>query len=258
MKGSAMSAFMYLVRYEPSHLAPSGKPELYFVFGKHVFPGFVVRTRQFITSQGDVFKTFHTYFEKETPFAISEERFGFGECAYMKRLGGDWEIRLPMIREHVSHLAATISCIAQCGALYLAPENRAQFGGQQIELNTITRMEMHGHSMWGRVYPALGRWLKAQHGHLDTSVVRAMQSVWKEVCHPGHEEYARECSARLWNDGRFAFECFGDACDLAIYPDEGECDLESGHTRFSCHNLDTASQQLTLLAGLAQMLTIAR
>lgn len=52
--------------------------------------------------------------------------------------------------------------------------------------------------------------------------------------------------------------CFGNACDIDIYPDHTCGEMDEPYVRFSCHNLDTAAQQMTLLAGLAKLCELAR
>lgn len=253
-----MSTFVYQLRFGQPHLTESKKPEIFFVFPRRQFDCLMELHREQASQEHKgVLKYYYTYLDDETPFQTSPDMFGFGGCSYCKSHGEDEEIRLPMVRAKCAHLSATVSYIAMLAGILLAEERDTDLPLQKIQFDAHCRNEMHGHSVYGSIYPALGRWLKAQHGRLDSSVTRAMKLVWRELCIPGQEGYARECSASLSHDGRFIFGCFGDACDLAIYPDQGSDDLEVGRTRFSCHNLDAARQQLTLLGGLAQMLTTA-
>ncbi len=53
--------------------------------------------------------------------------------------------------------------------------------------------------------------------------------------------------------------CPGDACDVSIYPDQIYGDaLGTKSVRFACHNLDSAAQQITLIAGIAKLCELAR
>jgi hypothetical protein len=249
-----MSDFAYKLRYEPPHLTQSERPEIYCVIPGELFPGFVTEVSAHVKGEKSAFLRFYQgYLGGKMPFEMLEERFGFAGCAYIKHVGGDAEIRFPMKYEYAWHLCATISAVLR---LAMHGHVQEELPEQTVVLYARTELEMHGHSIWGEVSPQMCRWIKAQHRRLDDSVVRAMRSVWREVCQHGLEEYERDCRARLEKDGRFMFECFGDACDVGIYPDHGADDLENRGTRFSCHNLDNQAQQLTLIAGLASMLTI--
>jgi len=83
-----------------------------------------------------------------------------------------------------------------------------------------------------------------------------MRQAWVAVVPQDLREWASKCGAWITVDGRFMFECLGDACDVAIYPDSLEG--EEGSVEFGCHNLDQARQQVTLLAGLAKLCALAR
>ena len=93
-------------------------------------------------------------------------------------------------------------------------------------------------------------------GHVPQAE-EAMRQVYGTVAPSEVREYAEDCCARIGAEGRFYLTCFGNACDLAIYPDSDHSDREESPTNFSCHNLDTVFQQLTLLAGFAVLQELA-
>lgn len=69
----------------------------------------------------------------------------------------------------------------------------------------------------------------------------------------------RECRATIAPDGRFNLKCPGNACEVSIYPDRLYGDnMGTRSVQFSCHNLDGAVQQITLLVGIAKLCELAR
>lgn len=56
-------------------------------------------------------------------------------------------------------------------------------------------------------------------------------------------------------DGRFSIKCFGDACDLSIYPDGAHTD---DFWQMGCHNIDSPIQLLSLFCGFAKLTELAR
>jgi hypothetical protein len=88
------------------------------------------------------------------------------------------------------------------------------------------------------------------------AVVTAMRHAWRATARESWQEYVDECKGRIFQRGAFILDCFGNACDVGVYPSEFRTD-ETSHT-ISCHNLDTAEQQLTFLAGLAKLCELTR
>lgn len=72
-----------------------------------------------------------------------------------------------------------------------------------------------------------------------------MIEAWKAVAPRNLKRCADQCYARVRDGLRFELGCFGNACDVSVYPDSDPM--------FSCHNLDTPYQQATLLVGLASL-----
>lgn len=144
------------------------------------------------------------------------------------------------------------------------PSNRTQ----QVDIEMRCDPDLssgYGHATSGYLSGEVRTWMRdqcvsANQADVPKEVVRAMRDAWRALADtPENKAAASQCDGGVTKDGRFILVCPGDACDLAIYPDqvwEGMSVAES--VRFSCHNLDTSQQQLTLLAGLAKICELAR
>jgi hypothetical protein len=198
-----------------------------------------------------------------------EGRFGFGGCGYVREEEGLIAYHLPLAHESVRQTAYTLhlltfalDCLVSGAMKREAVSNRAQLAS----VTTICDNHAHagyGHAVTGHIYPAFRRWMiryALEHaetrGHVPQAE-EAMRQVYGAVAPSETREYAEDCCARIGAEGRFYLTCFGNACDLAIYPDSDHSDREESPTNFSCHNLDTVFQQLTLLAGFAVLQELA-
>ena len=141
----------------------------------------------------------------------------------------------------------------------------------EIMLNAEHRAEGYGHAVGGHLSSTLVEWLREyakdkasgsgihQAAPLPDEVLLAMQTAWKAVTDPERHEYGEPPYTHGWvrQCGAFSLVCFGDACDLSIYPDETQHGVHES-VQFGCHNLDSSEQQLTLVAGLAKLCELAR
>ena len=121
----------------------------------------------------------------------------------------------------------------------------------------------YGHPLMGFVAPPLRAWLvkvaadPERLEEVENRLAHVIRTAWltgkpKKKVDPYDQTFVN-----ITDDGRFILQCFGNACDVAIYPDHCS-DWESGYaTEFNCHNLDAPLQQLTLLAGLATLHELA-
>lgn len=189
------------------------------------------------------------------------QRCGFGSCGYLQQEAGTTEYRFPLRFETGQQVAATIHLLSHAAQARLYDEEDREIVSnrpQLVSFDTLcerNRSGGYGHAIFGRVYPALRRWLASAKDLAPAE--QAMREAWAAVAHPEAREFTDDCRARVHDGGRFIFECPGNACDLAIYP-ESDGGPESDYpTAFSCHNLDTAPQQITLLVGLATLHQLA-
>lgn len=126
---------------------------------------------------------------------------------------------------------------------------------QLIIVETVTDREMHGGSLGGEISIPLRNWLASLGDASLPEVTQATKTAY------GHmfsglrhfNDYYFKSYAR--SNGGFVADCPGDACGLhpsGWHKPEGE-----GY-EFSCHNVDSPAQQITLLAGLAALHDRAR
>ncbi len=191
---------------------------------------------------------------KECGYCEGSRKDSFGEltereCLYCEGTGRDYIIDWKP--------AETISAsFTVLGMLLGHCENNtsAQFP-QLMTVQTVTRRDMHGGGLGGDIGIPLRQWLVSGCSREDASEIsKAMKLA-----------YGKMLGLRFYNDwdfrvdiresGGLVLDCPGDAC--GIHP----CDwyfTEGKGYEFSCHNVDTPAQQLTLLAGLAALHDKAR
>ncbi len=220
-----------------------------------------------------------TYFHgTEIPFTVPspdlfhECLFGYAKCGYITTTEREACFHFPLRNgSHVAHTAFTIQ-LMKTALLHIDPNdvplgNRAhQF---DLELDTDNhRPNGYGHALGGSLAHEVAAWLEAYRSEETTpkyhngdapmhpEVVAAMKQTWRATARRSWQEYVDECRGRIMKQGAFVLDCFGNACDVGVYPSEFRTD-EPSHS-ISCHNLDNVEQQLTLLAGLAKICQLAR
>lgn len=185
--------------------------------------------------------------------------FGFGGCGYMKNDGG-FELRFPLKRDTAAQVSMTLAAVLGYGSpLNDAGELATSNCPQLMAVEVFVRVgEWHyGHPAGGNIFPPMRKWLREMStgAAAEKKISGAMRTVWKAVAEPELVEFANECRVRL--DGAFSLVCFGDACDVGIYPDLDTDPDWPAPTQFSCHNLDSPAQQITMLCGLAVLHELA-
>ncbi|MCX6731489.1 MAG: hypothetical protein NTX55_00665, partial [Candidatus Parcubacteria bacterium] len=129
---------------------------------------------------------------------------------------------------------------------------------QLLVVETMFRKEMHGGSLWGEYSVPLVNWLSAL-GNERTEITDMTQAMIVAYTHmmgdkflSCHDFWAVVENQRGWLN----VNCPGNACGLN--PSCGhEWKYGDGY-EFTCHNVDSPVQQLTLLAGLAALHDRAR
>jgi len=124
--------------------------------------------------------------------------------------------------------------------------NTSCFYYQMMTVQTITQNNIHGGSLSGDCSIPFKIWCESK-GRVELpEVIDAMKAAYRKMV--GLREFS-EYSINAWIDnGKFILNCPGDACGL--HPSDWHSCKEEGF-EFSCHNVDSSIQQITLLAGLA-------
>lgn len=261
-------ARLYDLSFAPPAKEPKTNPYLVFTFEKRLLPECVRRLQ--ILDRGvraEAYCEHAVDFSLPTLDLFGNAEFGYGRCGYMVEQGEEVSLYIELSNAHISHAALTVNLLAQIFVGDFGIDATGSNRIQQVDLETCCIHAAHGHSVGGNISGQVRDWLKKEwhkgapdklYGwvHMHDQVVAAMRHTWSAVASKDQKRWASDCNGCITEDGRFILNCFGNACDLAIYPDL--CIDEYTSVRFSCHNLDSAKQQLTLLAGLAKLCELAR
>jgi hypothetical protein len=218
--------------------------------------------------------------ETGVAFGDSDSAFGYGPCAYRVRDKDCLEYHFLLLTGTASNISRTISIVMGTASALVAKSeadntsksiapNRSQM--MTVFAARIPNLGLHSHPIAGWIAPAFRNWLSTLASRIEEKpaplsygkplpplVREAMVLTWRAVARSRDKQWATDASARISEDGRFILSCFGNACDVAIYPDL-DFGAEEGYTvRFDCHNLDTAEQQITLLTGIAALWELAQ
>jgi len=136
---------------------------------------------------------------------------------------------------------------------YPEKETSAPFP-QLMIVDTIIDTGMHGGSLGGEFSIPLTKWLAFLYRGRNMpipEITQAMKTAYGHIF--GGLKHFDDHYFRAYigsENGGLVADCPGDAC--GIYPSSWHIDKERGY-EFSCHNVDNAAQQITLLAGLAAL-----
>ena len=206
-------------------------------------------------------------------FLGCKNRFGYNDCGYVTCDEQNTLLHLPLATGRKLH-QTVLSLHVLFMVLGVAFEDTPQKSNRVQKATIDTRVDHTRHD-WGYmvsgwVNAAVIQWSRGyalkelgagysnhrtQAVPLPFPIIEAMRETWTSVARPSLKRWTRDYSGQLTTDGRFHFKCFGDACDLSIYPDQLYDGAE--FSQFGCHNLDTPEQQITLLAGLAKLLELS-
>jgi hypothetical protein len=185
---------------------------------------------------------------------------GYRSCCRIEQERGATHLYFELRARHRKELVVTLSIILATLQVVI---KRIEGDDQYIEVDAHFGGGFHGHALGGVFYPPFVKWLatlnegEKVHGVRDR-VVTAMREAWYAVAPPGLKRYKDASSFHLAKDGRPSWACFGDACDVAVYPDMVREMYLDGPVPFDSHNLDNPIQQLTFLAGIAELWGLAR
>jgi len=116
---------------------------------------------------------------------------------------------------------------------------------QLATIDTVFQPGMHGGSLSGDCSIDFKNKLKTLGDIYLNEISDVTKLVYTKLF--GIQNYLSHYDTRISN-GRFTINCPGDACGL--YPSEWY-DFKDEGFKFSCHNVDSPAQQLTLLVGFA-------
>lgn len=204
-----------------------------------------------------------------TPDLFGRAEFGYGKCGIFSYENMDLKLHIELCSgRELLYATLTIHLLVQALASSIADGERRNNQAQQLDLETScnSRVPVYGHAVAGYASSRLISWIQGKtkdlpaeqnYAAVPKEVTSAMSDAWRAIVKEEFKKWTSECKGQLSKDGRFLLECFGNACDIAIYPDSMWGGMEHG-VRFSCHNLDAPIQQITLIAGLAKLCEIAR
>lgn len=259
--------------YDLSFVSPRRKqqtnPQIVFTVHKDHLGGYIQR----LDAVKSTFrKEIATYFGSDREFTLpelsSKKEFGFEKCGTLTESDDQINLCINLSEKALLDVVMTINVLTV--VLIVPPDGPTYLSNQSqlLELETIcrrNRSEGYGHAIGGQVSPRFISWIRtlckdaSEHDYVPVpeSVVEAMREAWIAVVQKEYKKWARDCSGYFYPEGRFVLNCMGNACDVAIYPDGFRGDEKYG-SNFSCHNLDHARQQITLIAGLARMCELVR
>ena len=204
------------------------------------------------------------------PYAdlLEKRKFGFGDCGFVSEDKEHLTFHVCLRHDFIHEATATIALLTT--ALFALGQQKTGKAGSYLHIRTFgdPKIGLHGHGITGNAsstfLKSVARLNPRPHArwrtivsceHAKEKILRNMRRTWRTVSRPEWRQFAQECSLRL-DDVHFLFGCFGNACDAGVYPDGIRA---SGILAdIDCHNLDTAEQQLTLLAGFASLCDLVR
>jgi hypothetical protein len=178
-------------------------------------------------------------------------------CSYCEGMGKeisrDWS--------SIFAVSASLSVLFRNPQMY-SPDEEATSGlSQLITLNIMTSKEMGGSGIggvWSKDFCDYLRYLyshKAREEQVIQEVVEAMKKVYHHCFNTLNKSlFDDEFRVSIKENAWMVIDCPGDRC--GVHPSHDP--LSDGGCDFSCHNVDSPVQQITLLAGLAVLHDKAR
>jgi hypothetical protein len=167
-----------------------------------------------------------------------EGSLGYGGCADMRKNGEHLESIIALAADKLPCTLLTLAfLIDHCnGTRFMEGQPRSDF---ELTIGCGPRPAISG------IVTASFKDVLVRLTRNDLNLVEAdMREAWRTVAPRVSRKYVLDCRAIVTAD-RFMLGCFGNACDVAIYPESDPL--------FDCHNLDSSYQQVTLLVGLASL-----
>lgn len=190
--------------------------------------------------------------------------FGYKSCCRIEQEERAPHLYFELRARHRKETVVTSTLVLHAASnLFSSEDDCSGETGQRMELHTSFGGSFHSHAIGGTVFPPLGRWLLSQARlgkgkEIRHRITLAMSEAWHAVATRQLARYSSYCDFHLHEDGRPSFGCFGDACDVAVYPDGLMGEMGKSFAELSSHNLDNPMQQIAFLAGLAELWNMDR
>lgn len=183
------------------------------------------------------------------------------KIAFLKERDSFWIYAVPLPKKDLDafQVSASLTQITHLLELFNLETGTRCGSFQRLTFTTNTDVGMYGAPILGKVSIPLRRFLdqayREQNNGLKITVNRTMVEAWRRM-YGGASSYEKNrLSFSVRKSGFFHLDCPGDACGLDPGHSYRET-LDQGYD-FCPHNTDSPKQQLTLLAGLAAILTFS-
>lgn len=190
---------------------------------------------------------------------------GSESCPHCKGTGKDVEFEFTCISchgsghpvnydwERIQAVSASMTILTD-SINHFPPEKNTTSTQIQL-LSPVTFKMKDAHPLFGQMSRELVDWFREKKNTVLAEPTEAVRIAWRTMMNESDDFNSYTLEVNLRDEGRFHISCPGDACE--IFPDPMRIDEERGY-EFTCHNLDSPIQQLTLLAGLASLEMQAR
>lgn len=269
--------FIYDLEFVTPNRRRKSVPEVVFAIEKQYLEEVVSRL-QTLLEQGSKYTANYlkddlTGFQLPIPDLFGNKEFGFGRCGYFT-IDAD-KVRFHFqLRPHpwTRYCSLTIFFLVKALSGPFEAISRSNRKQSTILITLAEwRSSGYGHAVGGWVSMEVINWLRnyakdkvkklgiITAAPMPEEVTKAQQATCVAI-YLKEDRFRAEAgynSGWVRETGAFTLNCFGDACDLSVYPDQWLGD-ERDMVELNCHNLDSADQQLVLLAGFATLCQLAR
>jgi len=258
----------YDLSFASSYDALRTFPEITFTVHKGHLPEIFERLAQITKcdagNENQYFNDPETHFTLPFPDLFGNIEFGYDNCGYCSDEGDSIKFHVEIIPN--KHWPCSLTIHILCRTLSVPfEESFSENKTQQLVLDTVNKhSSFDGHAVCGDLSTSVTDWLGRYATDIGSSqirmhpdVVTSMNEVYLSLNHEDSDSWVRECGGSIRDTGHFTLSCPGNSCDLSVYPDQ-RLDSILGYVNLECHNLDTAVQQLMLLAGIAKICDLVR
>lgn len=157
-------------------------------------------------------------------------------------------------QEDLLPFTATFAFMEPAFSPYDPPQTSARTP-QLLTAQILSSLDNWRSGVYGEFSPTLAKWLRSLGQYTEIpEVSTAMMAAHERICHDKPEKSSFRAMV-LHPNGYYVADCPGQAC--GVLTSGHDLDLDEGY-EFSCHNVDSPIQSLTLLAGLAALSDTAR